>query len=66
MPDFNQERLLEVKAERIEECVKKPYLIGDLIDDIELLKEELKKKEYQISCFQRDLKILSDRLKENK
>ena len=63
MVDLEEMRLNEIKVERIEECVKKPFLIGDLIDDIELLKKELKKKEYQINCFQRDLKTLSDRLK---
>ena len=58
-------RLSEVKAERIEECLKDNTLIGDMFDDIEELKKELSRKDYQIQELQKDLKILSDRLMED-
>lgn len=66
MVDFDVMRMNEIKAEKMEECIRKPYLIGDLIDDIEHLKKELSRKEYQIQELQKDLQILSNRIKENK
>ena len=64
MPDFSKERFEEIKKEKIEECLKDPTLIGDLVDDLEIYEKQIKRKDYQIKCLQKDLKNLNNRLME--
>lgn len=62
---FNIEwiRLQEIKKERIEECLKHPELIGDLIDDIEIFKIEQRRRDYQFRKATEDLQRLDARVK---
>jgi len=62
---FNMEwlRLQEIKKERIEECLKHPELIGDLIDDIEIFKIEQRRRDFQFRKATEDLRRLDTRVK---
>jgi len=62
---FNIEwiRLQEIKKERIEECLKHPELIGDLIDDIEIFKIEQRRRDFQFRKATEDLRRLDTRVK---
>ena len=61
--DIEWLRLQEIKKERIEECLKHPELIGDLIDDIEIFKIEQKRRDYQFRKATKDLQRLDARVK---
>tara|TARA_Y100000361_G_scaffold32081_1_gene26836 strand:- start:684 stop:932 length:249 start_codon:yes stop_codon:yes gene_type:complete len=61
--DIEWLRLQEIKKERIEECLKHPELIGDLIDDIEIFKIEQKRRDYQFRKATEDLRRLDARVK---
>ena len=61
--DIEWLRLQEIKKERIEECLKHPELIGDLIDDIEIFKIEQKRRDYQFKKATKDLQRLDARVK---
>ena len=61
--DIEWLRLQEIKKERIEECLKHPELIGDLLDDIEIFKIEQKRRDYQFRKATEDLRRLDARVK---
>ena len=50
------------KKEKIEECLKNPSLIGDMFDDIEILKLEGQRKDYQFKKATDDLQKLNNRI----
>ena len=61
--DIEWLRLQEIKKERIEECLKHPELIGDLLDDIEIFKIEQRRRDYQFRKATKDLQRLDARVK---
>ena len=60
--DLEWQRIQEIKKEKIEECLKDPTLIGDMFDDIEILKLEGQRKDYQFKKATEDLKRLNNRI----
>ena len=60
--DLEWLRIQELKKEKIEECLKDPSLMGDMFDDIEILKLESQRKDYQFKKATDDLQKLNNRI----
>ena len=60
--DLEWLRIQELKKEKIEESLKDPSLIGDMFDDIEILKLESQRKDYQFKKATDDLQKLNNRI----